>query len=282
MPITIPDESSLGINIKILEENYESVSIMLKKHELPPMNTMTTVSEVLNILKDRGYTVDFNLKENYLLYNNSMKLSSGEFVVDKHYRFEGISDPADEAIVYAISSTKGNIKGTLVNGYGIYSESVTNEMLEALKENPHSAGAKNKSLIMEEKFNEATPQRPDGDRLMDAPMVTIDLPAFMQQIKEETTWKDSDRNAITVFKTNGMRVVLIALHAGAEMVKHTANGIINLQVLEGKIKFSTDECTVELSKGQIIAFHNSIPHNVLAREESIFLLTLTTTLEEIK
>ncbi|MEO6902709.1 MAG: cupin domain-containing protein [Bacteroidia bacterium] len=211
-----------------------------------------------------------------------MKLSSDEFVVDKHYRFEGLSDPADEAIVYAISSTKGNIKGTLVNGYGIYSESVTNEMLQALKENPHSVGAKNKSNIMEEKFNEATPQRPDGDRLIDAPMVTIDLPAFMRQIKQEVTWKESDRNAITVYKTNGMRIVLIALHAGAEMIKHTANGIINLHVLEGQIKFSTDERAVELSKGQILALHKHIPHSVFAKEESIFLLTLTTTLEEIK
>lgn len=155
-------------------------------------------------------------------------------------------------------------------------------MLEALKENQHSVGAKNKSLIMEEKFNEATPQRPDGDRLMDAPMVTIDLPAFMQQIKQEATWKDSDRNAITVYKTNGMRIVLIALHAGAEMVKHTADGIINLQVIKGQIKFSTDERAVELSKGQILALHKRIPHSVLAKEESIFLLTLTTTLEEIK
>lgn len=282
MPITIPKESSPKINIKILEEYYESLSNILKKYKLPHMNTMTTVSEVLNILKERGYTVDFNLKENHLLYNNSMKLTPSEFVVDKHYRFEGLSDPADEAIVYAISSAKGNIKGTLVNGYGIYSESVTNEMLEALKENPHSVDAKNKSLIMEEKFNEATQQRPYGDRLIDAPMVTIDLPAFMQQIKQETTWKDSDRNAITVYKTNGMRIVLIALHSGAEMVKHTANGIINLQVIEGQIKFSTDEGTIELSKGQIVALHKQIPHSVLAKTESVFLLTLTTTLEEIK
>jgi quercetin dioxygenase-like cupin family protein len=141
---------------------------------------------------------------------------------------------------------------------------------------------KNKSNMIEEKFNEATPQRSGGDRLIDAPMVTIDFPAFIQQIKQEAKWKDSDRNAITVYKTNGMRIVLIALHAGAEMVKHTANGIINLQVLEGQIKFSTDESVIELSKGQIVALHKHIPHSVFAKEESVFLLTLLTTLEEIK
>lgn len=131
---------------------------------------------------------------------------------------------------------------------------------------------------MEEKFNEATPQRPEGDRLLDASMVSIDLPSFIEQIKKESSWKDSDRNAITVFKTNGLRIVLIALHAGAEMIKHTADGIISVQVLEGQIKFTTDIKTVELNKGQMLALHEQIPHSVLAIKETIFLLTLTTTL----
>lgn len=133
-------------------------------------------------------------------------------------------------------------------------------------------------MAIVEKFNEATPQRPEGDRPLDAPMVTIDLPSFMEQIKREPSWKDSDRNAITVFKTDGLRIVLIALHAGAEMIRHTADGIISVQVLEGQITFRTEQEPVELHKGQMLALHAGIPHSVLAREESVFLLTLTTTL----
>lgn len=131
---------------------------------------------------------------------------------------------------------------------------------------------------MEEKYNEATPQRPEGDRQVDAQILAIDLPRFIKQIKEETAWEESDRNAITVFKTNGLRIVLIALHKGAEMVKHTAEGIISVQVLEGKMQFNTDLQSVELSKGKMLALHERIPHTVLAIEETIFLLTLTTTL----
>ena len=132
---------------------------------------------------------------------------------------------------------------------------------------------------MEEKFNEATQQRPEGDRAMDATLVTIDLPLFIKRIKQESTWKDSDRNAITVFKTNGMRLVLIALHAGAEMKTHTADGIISVQVIDGRMKFNADNRSVELNAGQILALHKGIPHSVLAIKETIFLLTLTTTLE---
>lgn len=132
---------------------------------------------------------------------------------------------------------------------------------------------------MEEKFNESTAQRPDGERVIDAAFVSIDLPLYISQIKEETSWKDGKRNAITVFKTNGLRIVLIALHEGSEMARHTADGIISVQVLEGKIQFNTDQQSVELDKGRMLALHERIPHSVKAIQETIFLLTLTTTLE---
>ena len=135
---------------------------------------------------------------------------------------------------------------------------------------------------MKEKYNEATTQRPEGERIVDAPLVDIDLPMFSKKIKQESTWKDSDRNAITVFKTDGMRIVLIALHKGAEMARHTADGLISVQVLEGQMQFNTDGKSVELSKGQMLALHERIPHSILAIRESVFLLTLTTTLEEVE
>ena len=54
-------------------------------------------------------------------------------------------------------------------------------------------------------------------QLADAPLVEMDLNAFRQQIKQEKAWQNSDRNAITIFKTSGMRLVLVALHQGAEV-----------------------------------------------------------------
>ena len=96
---------------------------------------MTTLSEVMNHLKDKGYTAEFDLKQNYLECEGSnLKIFPGEFIVDKHYRFEGESNPDDEAIAFAISSPKYNLKGVLVNGYGISSESMTDEMIKALDE----------------------------------------------------------------------------------------------------------------------------------------------------
>lgn len=129
---------------------------------------------------------------------------------------------------------------------------------------------------MDEKFNDATSNRPMGERTLDAPMVTINLGLYIAQIREEEQWKNSDRNAITIFKSMVMRIVLIALHKGAEMKKHTAAGTISLQVIEGEIMFTTDEQSITLSSGQMLVLHECIPHSVLAKEETVFLLTLTT------
>ncbi len=133
-------------------------------------------------------------------------------------------------------------------------------------------------MKVEEKFNEATRLRPEGDRAVDAQLVTIDLPAFVEQIRNEKSWQGNDRNAITVFKTNGLRIVLIALHKDAEMIEHKADGIISLQLLEGEILCRDNEQSFNLGEGQMLALHEGVRHSIVAIEESIMLLTLTTTL----
>lgn len=127
---------------------------------------------------------------------------------------------------------------------------------------------------MENKSNEATPQRPEGDRLLNADLVEMDLNSFIDQVRNESTWKESDRNSITIFKSDRMRIVLLGLHKGAELATHTANGTISVQVLEGKINFTAEPQTATLQKGQMIVLHEKIPHSVAALEESFFLLTL--------
>lgn len=128
---------------------------------------------------------------------------------------------------------------------------------------------------MQEKFNEATQNRPLGERPIDSPLLLINLPALTKQIKEEEAWRKNDRNAITVFKTTGMNIVLIAMHAHAEMKTHTAPGTISVQVLDGNIKFNTADESLEIKKGQLLTLHAGVSHSVLATEETVFLLTMS-------
>jgi hypothetical protein len=98
------------------------------------MESYSTLSETMNELRKEGYVEDFNLQQNCLeCRNGQFKVFSDEFKIDKFFRFEGQSNPSDSSILYAISSDKHNIKGVLVNAYGIYSETVTDEMLQKLE-----------------------------------------------------------------------------------------------------------------------------------------------------
>jgi len=84
------------------------------------MYAYDTMSEAINGLKNRGYTMDFNLQENCLICNQD-RLDVDDFQIAEVYRFEGISDPADSGVVYAIEGNKGQ-KGVLVTAYGMYAQ----------------------------------------------------------------------------------------------------------------------------------------------------------------
>lgn len=94
------------------------------------MISYDTVSEAINDLKKRGFDVDFNLQENCIVCHND-KFNVEDFEITEVYRFEGNTDPSDEAIVYAIESKNGK-KGVLVNGYGISADVMDAEMAKKL------------------------------------------------------------------------------------------------------------------------------------------------------
>ena len=55
-----------------------------------------------------------------------------DFKVDKIYRFEGMSSTDDNSILYAISSKK-ELKGLLVDAYGVYAENISEAMRKKLR-----------------------------------------------------------------------------------------------------------------------------------------------------
>ena len=98
------------------------------------MKQYATLVGTMNDLRKEGYTEDFNLRQNCLeCGDGKFKMFTEEFKVDKYFRFEGDSNPSDASILYAISSDVHQVKGVLVNGYGIYSEAITDEMLQKLE-----------------------------------------------------------------------------------------------------------------------------------------------------
>src|ERR1041385_2324812 len=97
------------------------------------MESYDTVVAALNGLKKRGYTTDFNIAFDKLICNETKTcLNPGEFEITEVYRFEGETNPSDEAVVYAIESKSKDIRGTLVNAYGVYADLISDAMVKKL------------------------------------------------------------------------------------------------------------------------------------------------------
>lgn len=92
------------------------------------MKNYDTLSEAINDLQKRGYTYDFNLKSECLeCSSEKLKIHPEDFHVDEIHRFEGMSSAGDNSILYAISSN-AQVKGLLVDAYGMYAENISEAM----------------------------------------------------------------------------------------------------------------------------------------------------------
>lgn len=78
-----------------------------------------TVTEALALLAGEGFTADFDL-----LHTSAIcaQCETGHdlthVVIERQYRFEGMSDPDDEAIVLALRCPSCGAKGVIVSAFG--------------------------------------------------------------------------------------------------------------------------------------------------------------------
>ncbi len=126
---------------------------------------------------------------------------------------------------------------------------------------------------MEIRRNEATINRPEGDRVLNAPYLFIDIPSFIEQVKQEKAWEKNDRNGITVFKSDQVTIVVTALQAGAEITENTVDGLLTVQLMKGDARIKTPGGDINMQAGQIISFHPGVPHSVTAISDAVFLLS---------
>ena len=114
-----------------------------------------------------------------------------------------------------------------------------------------------------------------AERALDGACLSFDLPLTLKRIKMENTWRAGSRNAITLLKSRGLRVVLVAMHGKTTIPMHRADGQLSLQVIQGKLRVDVDAQVVTVRKGELLALHAEIPHAIEAIRESAFLLTLS-------
>lgn len=90
----------------------------------PKKETSKTLSQVVNELVKAGYTTEFLYERNSLycqVGDEKCLLKPHDLVITQIYRFEGMNDPSDSAVVYALESRQGK-KGLLIDAYGVYAD----------------------------------------------------------------------------------------------------------------------------------------------------------------
>lgn len=129
---------------------------------------------------------------------------------------------------------------------------------------------------MEEKFNQATPQRPAGNRLLDAEIVPVDLEKYLKEITAEKAYEQNGKNAITVFKSENVTITLLALKNGAffQSLINEAHSLLSIHLVKGKLDFTVEGESLHLSENQMVNYHLNLPFTATALTDVVCALTI--------
>ena len=122
-----------------------------------------------------------------------------------------------------------------------------------------------------------SPQR--SAQRMHGTALAFDLAAQGDLLRQEASWQRGDRNAKTLVKEPGFRVVLVAMKAGARLAEHAAHEQATVQLLTGHLRIRLTDKVVDVPAGDLVALDAMLGHEVEAVEESVFLLTIATAQE---
>lgn len=81
------------------------------------MDHMSTQSEVVEALIAEGFTENLSIDDAGRIVSSNVQWDAADIVVERVFRFEGMSDPGDEAILVAVTCPDG-IQGSLTMPYG--------------------------------------------------------------------------------------------------------------------------------------------------------------------
>jgi hypothetical protein len=99
------------------------------------MDPMETMVDALRRFGKRGYTDEFQAKpEGLRSLETGAVFSPEDLIVEDVARFEGASDPGDEATIFALRSEKGDTRGTYTVTFGTQMDALDAVMVPRLRE----------------------------------------------------------------------------------------------------------------------------------------------------
>ena len=97
------------------------------------MKAYKTMSEAVSDLKQRGFSANFEyLNKTFRAVESGKTFGTGDLTIVEHHRFEGVSDPDDMSVIYAIEAKDGT-RGTIVDAFGTYANPDLGTFLKNVK-----------------------------------------------------------------------------------------------------------------------------------------------------
>ena len=104
--------------------------------------------------------------------------------------------------------------------------------------------------------------------------LSLDLESELSQSRQHKPWPSGLFSRL-LFKTDDLRLVLISLEPGAKMKEHHADGTISIHCLQGNLGVHVQGQAYDLLPGQVLTVLAGLKHDVEAREDAAFLLTIS-------
>lgn len=115
---------------------------------------------------------------------------------------------------------------------------------------------------------------PLPDPVTDEATSLHDLGALADQLRHGLQFRAHGHQAVTVVHRADLRVVLLAMRAGAHVREHQVPAESSVQTLRGKVGVHVGDRCVIVAAGQLLALDRDVPHDVEAVEDSVILVTI--------
>ncbi|MEQ8909771.1 MAG: phosphoribosylpyrophosphate synthetase [Vicingaceae bacterium] len=93
-------------------------------------NSYDTLSEATKSLRERGFKEEVEILNSEHIKLGNQKLGADDVKIEEFHRFEGMTNPGDMSIVYAVSTASGNHKGLLINSFGAKASADVNDFIK--------------------------------------------------------------------------------------------------------------------------------------------------------
>lgn len=107
------------------------------------------------------------------------------------------------------------------------------------------------------------------------PSLRFDLTAETKALLDSSPWRVGGHAARTLVMHPDFRLVLITLRSENRLSQHRTDQRISVHVLTGHVRMRLSDQTVDLPAGQVLVLDKAILHDVVAVEDSTFLLSLS-------